>query len=60
MLAINADRDGWDEIGVRRDDTFCLDQNGNGTWDTGVDRVIPFGLASDTSIIGNWQPSIIS
>lgn len=53
------DGDGSDEVGVVRPQfdgsaLILLDQNGNGTFDSG-DRSFTFGRASDTFVVGDWD-----
>ena len=45
------------KIGVFRKGSWYLDSNGNGVWNPGVDASIPFGLAGDIPVTGNWNGS---
>ena len=47
--------DGKTEIGIYKDGTWYLDYNGNGIWDTGIDRLNYFGTLGWTPIVGNWN-----
>ena len=53
------DADGADEIGVRRNNAYYLDANGNGVFNgtAGGDLQYFFGVASDVPLIGRWQPN---
>ena len=43
------------KIGVFRNGWWYLDVNGNGLWDTGIDKAVNFGLAGDQPITGDWN-----
>jgi len=46
------------EIGFFRNGVWSLDFNGNGQWDgCGIDQCIPFGLAGDLPVTGDWDGS---
>jgi hypothetical protein len=47
-----------ERIGVFRNGTWYLDTNGNGSWDTGTDKVYTFGTTGWTSVIGDWNPAV--
>jgi hypothetical protein len=49
--------DGFDEIGLHRNNKFLLDANGNGRWDgvAGGDVIRVFGARTDTPIIGDFN-----
>jgi hypothetical protein len=49
------DGDGVDDIGVRRNNLFFLDLNGNRVWDAGTDGVFAFGTSTDLPVIGDWD-----
>ena len=44
-----------ERIGVFRNGTWYLDTNGNGSWDTGTDKVYTFGTIGWTSVTGDWN-----
>jgi lysophospholipase L1-like esterase len=49
---------GFTQIGVFRNGAWYLDYNGNGKWDSGVDKaysVGSFGLSDDIPITGDWN-----
>jgi hypothetical protein len=41
-----------DKVGIFRTGTWYLDVNGNGLWDAGTDRVVVWGQAGDTPVVG--------
>jgi subtilisin family serine protease len=43
------------KIGVFRDGWWYLDVNGNGLWDSGIDKSLNFGMAGDQPITGDWN-----
>jgi hypothetical protein len=43
------------KIGVYKDGAWYLDANGNGAWDTGVDKAFNFGASGWTSVVGDWN-----
>ncbi len=49
--------DGFDDIGLHRNNKFLLDANGNGRWDglAAGDVIQAFGAATDTPIIGDFN-----
>jgi hypothetical protein len=50
------------KIGVFRNSTqkFYLDRNGNGTWNTGVDRTNNFGIKEDIPVCGEWNGTTVT
>ena len=40
--------DGKTKIGIYKDGVWYLDYNGNGVWDTGIDKVDIFGTVGST------------
>ncbi len=46
-----------DEVGVWRPSTrrFHLDANGNSVLDVGVEATAPFGVSTDTPVVGDWN-----
>jgi hypothetical protein len=42
-------------IGVYKDGTWYLDWNGNGAWDSGVDKICFLGAFGWMPFIGNWK-----
>jgi hypothetical protein len=44
-----------DKIGIYQNGVWYLDYNGNGVWDTGIDKVYTFGVAGWTSVVGDWN-----
>lgn len=40
---------------VGNDLCWALDYNGNGAWDSGIDRVFGFGNAGDQVVVGDWN-----
>lgn len=42
-------------IGIYQDGTWYLDYNGNGVWDTGIDKLDYFGTVGYTPVVGNWN-----
>jgi hypothetical protein len=51
---------GTSKVGTFRpsDGMFYLDANGNGIWDgCGIDRCLPFGMAGDIPLLGDWDGS---
>jgi len=46
--------DGVTEIGIYKDGVWYLDYNGNGIWDTGIDKVDYFGTLGWTPVVGKW------
>ncbi len=60
----NGSADGKTKIGVFRNGTWYLDYPGTGTWvgcgapfDPTKDACIPFGMAGDIPVVGNWNGS---
>ncbi len=60
----NGSADGKSKIGVFRNGTWYLDYPGTGSWigcgapnDPTKDACMPFGLASDIPVVGNWNGS---
>ena len=43
------------KIGVFQNGAWYLDANGNGAWDTGVDKAFNFGAPGWTSVVGDWN-----
>jgi hypothetical protein len=51
---------GTAKVGTFRpgDGMFYLDANGNGVWEgCGIDRCLPFGMAGDIPLLGDWDGS---
>jgi hypothetical protein len=44
-----------DKIGVQWGNRWYLDVNGNGVWESSLDRTFTFGLASDQPVAGDWD-----
>ena len=60
----NGSADGKSKIGVFRNGVWYLDYPGTGTWagcgapaDPAKDACIPFGMAGDIPVVGNWSGS---
>jgi hypothetical protein len=34
---------------------WYFDSNGSGVWETGIDQGLQFGIATDTSVVGDWN-----
>ena len=43
------------KIGIFRNGAWYLDWNGNGTWDSGIDKLDSFGTIGWTPVIGDWH-----
>ena len=47
--------DGRSDIGIYKDGAWYFDYNGNGVWDTGIDKVDTFGAPGWIPVVGNWN-----